>query len=116
MASGCRWATPHMEVGETDETIQVDVIEQKLLEAIEQLTHPSGPLEVIQRWSGIMALTCDGIPLVGPVPGGSRRIVCAGFNGQELGFALQAARAVSTGLLGSTTEPLLKCLHPARFL
>jgi len=116
MASGCRWATPHMEVGETDETVQIDLVEEKLLEAIERLIQPSSGLEVLSRWSGIMALTCDGLPLVGPVPGGSRRVVCAGFNGQELGFALQAAREVSTGLLGLSNEPLLECLHPARFL
>ena len=116
MATGCRWATAHMEVGETDETVQVDLIEQKLLQAIQGLTGSSTTFEVLQRWSGIMALTCDGLPLVGPVPGGSRRAVCAGFNGQELGFALQAARAVSTGLLGLSNEPLLECLHPARFL
>ncbi len=115
-ASGCRWATPHMEVGERDETARVPIIDDRLREAL--LRHfPGTEGETTQSaWSGIMDHSCDGLPLIGPLPGRSRHILCTGFNGNELSFALRAAHSVALGLLHGRDPDLPAILQPSRFV
>ena len=36
---------------------------------------------VLQRWTGIMTFSCDLLPILGPIPGRPRFILCTGFNG-----------------------------------
>ncbi|MEO8898407.1 MAG: FAD-binding oxidoreductase [Candidatus Dormibacter sp.] len=60
---------------------------------------------VTHRWAGIMGFSDDGLPLVGPAPGCRRIHVCGGYTGHGLGFAINAAKALSGQLLDSTPLP-----------
>jgi gamma-glutamylputrescine oxidase len=60
---------------------------------------------VTHRWAGIMGFSDDGLPLVGLAPGCHRTHICGGYTGHGLGFALNAATALSRQLLDSTPLP-----------
>jgi glycine/D-amino acid oxidase-like deaminating enzyme len=52
---------------------------------------------VATRWSGIMGISLDGFPFVGPIPG--MPLFCAaGFTGLGFGYAMLAARWVSEAI------------------
>ena len=56
---------------------------------------------VARRWSGIMGFSCDGLPLVGTLPGKPRVGFAVGFTGHGLALAAAAAeRAVDKLLNG----------------
>ena len=50
---------------------------------------------VTHRWSGVMAYTADGLPLVGAVPGEKGMYVSAGYTGHGFGYAFLAAEWLS---------------------
>ncbi|MCE2471251.1 MAG: FAD-binding oxidoreductase, partial [Anaerolineae bacterium] len=57
---------------------------------------------VAQRWSGIMGFSCDGLPLVGTLPGRPRIGFAVGFTGHGLALAgATVERAVDKLLRGS---------------
>lgn len=60
---------------------------------------------VSHRWAGIMGFSDDGLPLVGVAPCCRRIHVCGGYTGHGLGFAINAATALSGQLLDSTPLP-----------
>jgi glycine/D-amino acid oxidase-like deaminating enzyme len=60
---------------------------------------------VTHRWAGIMGFSDDGLPLVGLVPGRRRIHVCGGYTGHGMGFAVNAATALSRRLIDSTPLP-----------
>lgn len=93
--AGCRWATPHLEAGETDPVPNPRVLARLAAIAHERL----GAGEVLRSWAWIEAHTCDGLPIVGPLPGDPRRIACVGFNGCDTGLAVGAARLAADALL-----------------
>jgi glycine/D-amino acid oxidase-like deaminating enzyme len=113
--SGCRWATPHLEAGETEERT-VDVVQDRLAGFVRDRFPDLAALEVTHRWSWIDARTCDGLPIIGPIPGGVRILSCAGFNGNEPGMGVRAARAVVDGLLTGTAPGVPRTFTPGRFL
>jgi gamma-glutamylputrescine oxidase len=113
---GCRWATPNMEVGETDDSVTVPIIEQRIRSFIDQTFPDLAAVPTAARWSAIMSFTCDGLPILGPIPGRSRFVVCTGFNGRQYGLALRAAQAVSQGMLTGTAAGVPSCFKTGRFV
>ncbi len=109
---GCRWATPHLEVGER-EPVPVDAV-QRRLEAF--LGRTKGARDVAHRRAWIEAHSCDGLPVIGPLPGAARHVACAGFCGNDWGLAPGAAAAVAAGLLGEETATAPKIFAATRFL
>jgi len=95
-------------VSETVHTAQRDFVRRHL---------PAfAPLTPTARWTGIMAYTPDGLPLVGAVPGRDRRWVCAGWNGHGLALAPRSAALVSDVMLGRRPLTDLPAMFaPARF-
>jgi glycine/D-amino acid oxidase-like deaminating enzyme len=71
---------------------------------------------VARRWAWLDTYTCDGLPIVGPLPGSTRRIACTGFCGNDAGLAPAAAAAVAEGLLGSGRPDIPRCLTATRFV
>ncbi len=61
-------------------------------------------LAVERRWTRHVAHTRDGLPLVGPVPGRVRRILCTGFNDHDADLAFACAEAVCSGVLTGRSE------------
>jgi glycine/D-amino acid oxidase-like deaminating enzyme len=99
VVSGCRWASAHLEVGESDPVV-VPKIQERLEAFLRDRLQIDAPVQ--DRWARVFASTPDGLPLVGPLPGDSRRIVCAGFGSSPVAWSVAAARAVADGILEGT--------------
>ena len=62
---------------------------------------PDVKAPVAHRWSGIMGFSCDGLPLVGTLPGMPRVGFAVGYTGHGLALAAASAeRAVDKLLNG----------------
>lgn len=112
--SGARWATPHLEVGETDDTKTPSAISAALVQFRNGL-NPS-PTDPSGARSYLWAKTCDGLPILGPLPGQSTWICCTGFMGNDWGFGIRAGKAVADGLLSGTAPGIPEWLTATRFL
>ena len=115
VASGCRWATPHLEEGET-EPVVVDRVQARVEGFLRERFPDLTQTPIARRWAAIEATTCDGLPIVGPIPGRPRRIACGGWHGNSPGFAVRAARAVADGVLFGRPEGVPASFLPGRFL
>ncbi len=79
-------------------------------------TPAPGERQIVRAWAAPCAHTRDVLPLVGPVPGKVRVLLCTGFNGHDAELAFGAARAVSQGILHGRAEAVPRCLDPRRCL
>lgn len=112
VATGARWATPHLEVGETE-----PVPEPRVTAMLQRLTAQAFPTAIFRRtYAGITGESCDGLPLLGPLPGRPRVVACLGFGGFGLLAAWAGANAVADGLLGVSGPPVPRCLRVTRFV
>jgi gamma-glutamylputrescine oxidase len=64
---------------------------QKAIEAFAREHFLAAVANVTARWSGIMGISLDGFPFVGPIPG-EPLVAAAGFTGLGFSYALLAAR------------------------
>lgn len=111
--AGLRWATPHLEVGETDESAPTPSIDARLDAVHARTLAAFGPKQA--AWSVVHTHTCDNLPLVGPLPGQPRRALCLGFRDQQGALAFEAGRGLARGILGE--DPLLPSfLSPSRLV
>ncbi len=115
--TGCRWAEqPEMGAGITDAEDHSAEVFNRQREFME-LHLPTARGSVVQEhWSGIAAWSCDGLPLVGTLPGNPRVSVLGGWGGAGLSLIAGAARAVSDGILGRQQEAAPSFLQPRRML
>lgn len=113
LLGGARWATQHLESWEIEPQPQ-DIVEQRLLGILGQ-SWPKVPAQVAARGAGIMTLTCDNLPLCGPLPGRSRIVSCTGFGEHGLALAVAGAKGVAEGILGES-EALPELVRPARMV
>ena len=67
---------------------------------------------VTHRWAGTMGFSHDGLPLAGRAPGSRRVLLCGGYTGHGMGFAVNAAAALTRHLLDAV--PLPSWLDAAR--
>lgn len=95
--AGARWAEPHMGVGDHSSLPPSPVVEAALvrLAAQDLGAHPGGPAARLGTWE-----SCDGLPLVGPVPGRPRDIVCTGFGAALATWAPGCVAHVLAEVLG----------------
>jgi glycine/D-amino acid oxidase-like deaminating enzyme len=111
---GARWAARDMALGETGEAPTEPV--QGRIEHFLHATHPSlEETAITHRWAWIEAMSCDGLPIIGPMPGSFRMLCCAGFNGNQLGLGMRAARAVADGLLTGRARGVPAYMDAGRF-
>ncbi|MFK7927119.1 MAG: NAD(P)/FAD-dependent oxidoreductase [Myxococcota bacterium] len=111
--SGCRWATQHLEMGETEE-VPLDSV----LEKIRSFVASHLPVEdsnISHSWARILTATCDGLPILGPMPGDPTLLSCTGFQGFAPALALAAGEGVAQGLL-TGEHGLPEWMSPRRFL
>jgi glycine/D-amino acid oxidase-like deaminating enzyme len=111
--AGLRWATPHLEVGETDEAAPTPAIDARLDAVHARTLAAFGPKTA--AWSVVHTHTCDNLPLVGPLPGQPRRALCLGFRDQQGALALESGRALARGILGEDPG-LPSFLSPSRLV
>jgi glycine/D-amino acid oxidase-like deaminating enzyme len=115
LVSGCRWATPHLEVGETDDTVIHPSVDGRLSAFLGQHFPAVAQAEITHRWTGIMTSTCDGLPIIGPLPGRPRIISCGGFGGFSWSLAPRAAQAVIDGIVTGKANGVPACFSTRRF-
>ena len=113
--SGCRWATPHLEQGESDDSITVPCIEEALIRTAKQYFSERN-INVVHRWSMIERKSCDGLPLVGSLPGRDHIIACTAFHGTLLGLGFACAESIKDLLIYGTTSTLPTCFSTRRFI
>ena len=114
---GCRWATPHLEAGEADPETLSDAVDEKLSAVRTGLLKECfGESQVVGRSAGIMTFTCDGLPIVGPLPGRVGHLACLGWNGRPWSHALRAAAAIRDGLMTGRSTGWPDLLTPQRFV
>ena len=63
-----------------------------------------------------MTFSCDGLPIIGPIPGRPRFIACTAFNGRQYGLGLRAGKAVSQGILTGRAEGVPSIFKTGRFV
>ena len=115
IVGGCRWATPHLEAGETDEGRISPLVDQRLAELIAAHLPALARLDFPLRWSGIQTHTCDRLPIIGPLPGRPRLLAAVGFEDRDASMGLRAARALADGILSGHASGLPEGFAPSRF-
>ena len=115
--AGCRWAEqPEMGAGISDAEDRSEAVLDRQREFIGRHLPWAADVEVREYWSGIAAWSCDGLPLVGTLPGNPRVSVLAGWGGAGLSLVAAAAAAVSDSILGQGLESSPSFLQPRRML
>ncbi len=113
---GCRWAEqPEMEAGVTDDASISDAVLAKQRDFLARQL-PDLELEVTETWTGIEAFSCDGLPLVGPLPGRARVIALTGWGGWGLSWIARAVADVTDSILGRGRPETPAVLAPRRML
>ena len=115
VVSGCRWATPHLEVGETDDTVINPSVHARLSAFVGQHLPPLSEARITHQWSAMMTFTCDGLPVIGPLPGRPRIISCGGFGAFGPSLSLRAAKAVVDGITTGESPGVPECFTTRRF-
>jgi glycine/D-amino acid oxidase-like deaminating enzyme len=115
VVSGCRWATPHLEVGETDDTVINPSVHARLSAFMDQHLPLLSDASITHQWSAIMTFTCDGLPVIGPLPGRPRIISCGGFGAFGPSLSPRAAKAVVDGITTGESPGVPECFSTRRF-
>ncbi len=115
VVAGCRWASPHLEVGETDDAVVNPAVHAKLKAFLRQHIPGTDALPITHQWSSIMTFSCDGLPVIGPLPGRPRIISCGGFGAFGLSFCARAAKAVVDGITTGSSPGVPECFSTRRF-
>ena len=101
---GCRWADqPEMGAGETDDA----QLSERVTARQDAWLRDNLGVDVGEprRWSGIVACTCDGLPILGPLPGAPRVIAAVGWSGWGLALAPRAVDSICAAILGEDPPP-----------
>ena len=115
--TGCRWAEqPEMGAGIDDAEDHSDAVLDRQREFIDRHLPFARGAVVRERWSGVAAWSCDGLPFVGTLPGNPRVSVLGGWGGAGLSLIAGAVQAVSDGILGRQRDPVPSFLQPRRML
>lgn len=112
LVAGCRWATPHLEVGETERVLSPRVRRALTKCAFERF----GTREVSPYGCWIESHTCDGLPFVGALPGDPTLIACTGWAEHLWSLGPQAAKHIVAQLCEAAAPELPPWMHPGRLL
>ncbi|MGE3353913.1 MAG: NAD(P)/FAD-dependent oxidoreductase [Planctomycetota bacterium] len=111
---GMRWSVKGEEQGLLDDDTTNDEVAANLRAYAAR--HFAVPVEFPHAWTGIMAGTPDGLPLLGGLPGAPGMFVLGAFNGYGLSFAFLAGRCAAQMVVdGSCPDPAMPLFAPRRF-
>lgn len=113
---GKRWSVPGEEVGILDDRTHNPQVTQNLLAYVHEHFPALRDTPFPAVWTGIMAGTPDGLPLVGELPGRSGTFALLAFNGYGLSFAFLAGRCLAEMIVdGASRHPSIALFAPRRF-
>lgn len=112
---GKRWSVPGEELGILDDDGHHPQITANLLDYVRQHFPVLRGVPFPHLWTGIMAGTPDGLPLVGALPGAPGTFALLAFNGYGLSFAFLAGRCLAELIVdGHSPHPALPLFAPRR--
>ncbi len=113
---GMRWAVPGEETGIVDDSSVNEEVTRRLLAWLEAHFPEVARFGAEMTWTGIMAGTKDGLPLVGGLPGRPGEYACLAFNGYGMSFAYLAGATIVDMLEdGRSDRAAAAMFRPSRF-
>lgn len=113
---GKRWSVKGEELGIVDDDSHNPQITANLLGYVRDHFPCLRDAPFPHVWTGIMAGTPDGLPLLGALPGRPGTFVLGAFNGYGLSFAFLAGRCLAEMVVdGRCAEPAAAMFAPRRF-
>lgn len=113
---GARWATPHLQVGETEPVPDAKVTATLVRLAEQDGIGLSTALQAsFQPTAGIVFESCDALPIIGPIPGRPREAVITGFGIAGRTWLALAVDHLVASMLAGPAPSLPACLGTARF-
>ncbi len=114
---GKRWSVPGEQLGILDDDGSHPQITANLLAYVHEHFPVLQGTAFPHLWTGIMAGTPDGLPLVGALPGAPGTFALLAFNGYGLSFAFLAGRCLAEMIVdGQGQHPALPLFAPRRLL
>jgi glycine/D-amino acid oxidase-like deaminating enzyme len=87
MLGGCRWRSLATEHNNQNDSEINELITEEHARYFSQwhpgITLKNLKVEIEQEWTGIMAFTCDHLPLIGPLPDDNKQFLLCGYNGED---------------------------------
>lgn len=112
---GKRWSVPGEELGVLDDAGHHPAITQNLLAYVREHFPTLAATPFPHLWTGIMAGTPDGLPLLGALPGEPGEFALCAFNGYGLSFAFLAGRCLAEMIVdGQSPHPAVPLFAPRR--
>ncbi len=113
---GKRWSVPGEQLGILDDASHDERITANLLAYVHEHFPSLRGVPFPHVWTGIMAGTPDGLPLVGALPGRPGTFALLAFNGYGLSFAFLAGRCLAEAIVeGQSAHPAMPLFAPRRF-
>ncbi|GAB4152528.1 MAG: FAD-dependent oxidoreductase [Planctomycetota bacterium] len=113
---GMRWSVPGEEAGILDDDTANPLIRENLLGYVARHFPSLHGVRFPAEWTGIMAGTPDGLPLLGGIPGKPGVFTLSAFNGYGLSFAFHGARCLASIIAsGRSPDPDADLFAPRRF-
>lgn len=116
VAGGGRFATVELEAGQEDDTVVQPQVDHVLRQNLARLFPRLRGQPISHAWAAIAAHTCDGLPLVGPLPGQPQLVACTGFHALDHSLAPRAGQAVAQGLLEGRAPGVPRLFQPTRLV
>ncbi|MCR4318187.1 MAG: FAD-binding oxidoreductase [Planctomycetes bacterium] len=111
---GFRWTSESAELGTYDDTVLNTEIARGLRSYAHEL-YPELPEDSVEHeWTGIMGITSDGLPMVGPLPGKFRIWLNLGFSCHGLSTATKTSQLLTNYLLEQPMDLNIEHFAPSR--
>ncbi len=112
---GMRWSVKGQEEGTRDDSVVNEQITRNLRAYVARHFPTLRDVPFPHAWTGIMAGTPDGLPLLGALPGRSDTFVQLAFNGYGLSFAYLGGAVLAEQIVhGRATHPAAPLFAPRR--
>lgn len=116
LVGGMRWSVRGEEQGTLDDSTHNPDVTRNLLDYVRRHFPILADTRFPQVWTGIMAGTPDGLPLVGALPATPGAFCLLGFNGYGLSFAFLAGQVLAQQILeGRADHAAAGLFAPRRF-
>ena len=116
LLGGMRWSVKGEELGIVDDDATNPEVTANLRAYAARHFACADRLSFTNVWTGIMAGTPDGLPLLGGIPGAPGLFTLSAFNGYGLSFAFLAGQCLATTIVdGHCDDPAMPLFTPRRF-
>ena len=116
VVGGMRWSVSGEELGIVDDTTVNTDVSAHLIDWVTKHFAALRDVQFPHTWTGIMAGTDDGLPLVGALPGPPGRFAILAFNGYGMSFAHRTGSVLADLITdGRSDDPAAPLFAPRRF-